>query len=110
MSNFDINEFYIAIGSKIRFNRLQRKIDQETFANQLNLTRASIVNIEKGRQRPSIHLLWHIAEIFQTNIIDLLPVNNNAVAVEDIKTKVKRNATVEASQVDTLINFLIAVK
>lgn len=64
---------YIAIGLKIKELRLRKGLNQEQFAKLLNLTRASIVNIEQGRQRVSVHLLYDICKITNAIISDILP-------------------------------------
>jgi transcriptional regulator with XRE-family HTH domain len=56
----NMDQFYQEIGSRIRNARLLSGISQEILAAQLGLTRASIINIEKGRHRPSVHLLIEI--------------------------------------------------
>ena len=55
--------FYSLLGDKIKNAGLKAKIKQEAFAGFLKLSRASVVNIEKGRQRPTLHLLWVIAKV-----------------------------------------------
>lgn len=66
-------KFYKILGSRIREARTNAKLKQETFAAFLNLSRASIVNIEKGRQHPPIHLLWDIAKVLNIAVTELLP-------------------------------------
>lgn len=67
------SKFYAILGSRIREARTQAKLKQETFATFLNLSRASIVNIEKGRQHPPIHLLWDIAKVLNIQVSELFP-------------------------------------
>lgn len=67
------SKFYVILGLRIREARTKSKLKQETFATFLNLSRASIVNIEKGRQHPPIHLLWDIAKVLNISVSDLLP-------------------------------------
>ncbi|MBA3665825.1 MAG: helix-turn-helix transcriptional regulator [Bacteroidetes bacterium] len=67
------SKFYTILGSRIREARITAKLKQETFATFLSLSRASIVNIEKGRQHPPIHLLWDIAKVLNIPVVDLLP-------------------------------------
>lgn len=67
------NKFYLILGTRIREFRIKASLKQETFAIFLKLSRASIVNIEKGRQHPSIHLLLDIAKVLNIHISDLLP-------------------------------------
>lgn len=68
------DRLYELIGDKIRQARSEAGVSQEVLAEYLSLTRASIVNIEKGRQRPSIYLLILIADILKIDYIDLVPV------------------------------------
>lgn len=67
------SEFYTELGNRIREARLKAEISQDNLAEKLDLTRASIVNIEKGRQRPMIHTLVLIAELLKTSIYHLIP-------------------------------------
>lgn len=67
------NKFYLILGNRIREARIKATLTQETFANFVKLSRASVVNIEKGRQHPPIHLLWDIAKVLNIQVNDLLP-------------------------------------
>ncbi|MBN8853026.1 MAG: hypothetical protein BGO55_14160 [Sphingobacteriales bacterium 50-39] len=73
MSQIEHKEFYENMGSLIREARLKAEISQDVLAQHLGLTRASIVNIEKGRQRPMIHTLIQIAEAVKVNLTNLIP-------------------------------------
>ena len=48
-------------------------MSQAKLAQELGLSRASVVNIEAGRQRTPLHVLWRIAEELQTDIALLIP-------------------------------------
>lgn len=63
---------YRNLGFKIRIAREKMDINQSLFANMLELSRSSVVNIEMGRQRPTIHLLYEISRITKTSLSDLL--------------------------------------
>ncbi|MFN7995306.1 MAG: helix-turn-helix domain-containing protein [Bryobacteraceae bacterium] len=69
---------YREIGRKIRDarERTTPKISQDKLAKRLGMSRASIVNIEAGRQHPPLHLLWQIAEILGTDAVLLIPRRN----------------------------------
>jgi transcriptional regulator with XRE-family HTH domain len=67
-------KFYQLLGERIKNARTQTGLKQEAFASYLNLSRASIVNIEKGRQHPPIHLLFVIAKVLNIEVTQLLPV------------------------------------
>lgn len=82
---------YRNLGYKIRIAREKMDINQSLFANMLDLSRSSVVNIEMGRQRPSVHLLYEIARITKTSIsnllTDLIP-DKDTNQVLDIKEKI----------------------
>jgi DNA-binding XRE family transcriptional regulator len=67
------DRFYMLLGSLIREHRVNANLKQETFASFLKLSRASIVNIEKGRQHPSMHLIFEIANVLNIHVSELLP-------------------------------------
>jgi transcriptional regulator with XRE-family HTH domain len=59
-------EFYSRIGFNIRTAREKREMKQHVLAEMLGLSRASVVNIEKGRQHVTMHTLWQIAALLNT--------------------------------------------
>ena len=73
MAEFD--ELYRELGRKIREARERsgQKLSQEKLAKRLEISRASIVNIEAGRQHAPLHLLWQIAEVLGTDLTLLIP-------------------------------------
>jgi DNA-binding XRE family transcriptional regulator len=64
---------YEFVGSKIKDLRNEVCVSQNDLANKLSLSRVSIVNIEKGRQHLSLHLMFEIAKIFNKEIIYFFP-------------------------------------
>jgi len=74
MLNINTEIFYETIGTQIRDARISAGISQEDLAKKLDLTRASIINIEKGRHRPSLHLLLEIADFLMIDYTSLIPV------------------------------------
>ncbi len=73
----DEEMLYRLIGEKIRQARQRvskgKGISQMKLAKMLGLSRASIVNIEAGRQRPPLHVIWEIAEKLDTEAAHLIP-------------------------------------
>lgn len=69
------DDLYRELGRRIREARelTGEKLSQEKLAKRLELSRASIVNIEAGRQHAPVHLLWQIAEILGTDLTLLIP-------------------------------------
>jgi DNA-binding XRE family transcriptional regulator len=69
----DIDELYRHIGFKIREARENANLSQAALAKSLDMSRASIVNIEAGRQRAPVHVIWQIADKVGTKISQLIP-------------------------------------
>ena len=65
--------FYALLGERIRSARRSKRLDQEHFAISIGLTRTSVINIEKGRQRPSVYQICMMAQILDVQLIDLIP-------------------------------------
>lgn len=71
MSNSD--QIYIEIGKRIQQARSKRDLTQARLAEIVSLTRTSITNIEKGRQKLLIHTLYNFANALGIHPTDLLP-------------------------------------
>lgn len=69
----DENLFYNELGNNILSIRTKKGISQDDLAKKIGLSRPSIANIEKGKQRPSIYTIMQIIEILGVEIKDLLP-------------------------------------
>lgn len=68
-------QFYEEVGRRIREARKRRKplLTQEALAKLVSLTRTSITNVEKGRQKFLLHTLADIAAALQVEPASLLP-------------------------------------
>jgi len=66
---------YREIGRRIAATRRQRKprLSQKDLAEAVDLSRTSVVNIERGRHRIQIHVLYVIAQMLGVEPHDLLP-------------------------------------
>ena len=69
----DFDEIYRGVGRKIRQTRENQHLSQDSLAKRLGISRTSMVNIEAGRQRAPLHLLWQIAELLETKVAFLIP-------------------------------------
>jgi len=63
----------VFIGDKLKAFREKRKMTQEELADRINLSRASIVNMEEGRHTILLKRLYDIANVFDIEVIDFLP-------------------------------------
>lgn len=93
----EINALYRELGLRIAKIRKSQQLNQEDFGKQFNLSRTSVVNIEKGRQRPSIHLLYDIKRSFNIKIEDLIP-DTFLSSEQDTQAKIQNSVSPEVSK------------
>jgi transcriptional regulator with XRE-family HTH domain len=65
--------FYADVGRRIRKAREAFGMTQEGLASLVSLTRTSVTNIEKGRQKILLHTIVDIATALRVAPADLLP-------------------------------------
>lgn len=64
---------YPRVGERLRQARVERGLTQEALGQAIGLTRTSVVNIERGRQKVMLHTLYAVAEALRVSLMDLLP-------------------------------------
>lgn len=64
---------YKRLGAIIKERRRQLGFTQEYLSSQLGLSRASLANVETGRQRILVHQLYRLAEELDVEVAALLP-------------------------------------
>jgi transcriptional regulator with XRE-family HTH domain len=69
----DRDALYTKIGERIRFLRKQAELSQEDLADKVGLKRASIAQIETGKQAISVFLLYNMGEALGKRISEILP-------------------------------------
>lgn len=79
----ELASFYAEVGRLIRKHRRKKKITQEDLALRVSLTRTSITNIERGRQRLPLHTLVEIANKLSVDVASLLPAPSQDEGVLD---------------------------
>ncbi|MCH7535151.1 MAG: helix-turn-helix transcriptional regulator [Bacteroidetes bacterium] len=81
---------------------------QVKFARLLEISRSSLVNIEKGRQRLPIHLIYSMAGILKTTPSNLLPKEEilDGSLEKGLLAKVKQISKSDESVEESLIQFL----
>jgi len=109
-----VDPLYAAIGRKMREAREHTvpRLSQEKLAKRLGKSRASIVNIEAGRQHAPIDLLWKIAQILDTELITLIPRRSELLANDskvELNDKMRKQIAIEAHGDATLEKSLTAV-
>ena len=116
MISRDSDKFYKKIGELIRDERIRSGRSQEELAKYLDLTRISVINLEKGRHRPSIFQLLLIAEYFDmdyTKIIPIIteaPTENKKIKLSDLKNMVIDQETIGKETKTAVMDFLASIK
>ena len=64
---------YLRLGQLIRERRRSLGLTQARLASQVKISRASLANIETGRQRVLVHQLYEFAEQLNLDLTALLP-------------------------------------
>ncbi len=67
------DRIYRVFGSRLRELRERASITQEELAKRVDLSRTSITNIEKGRQRVLLHQFVDLAEALNVEPTTLMP-------------------------------------
>ena len=73
---------YKQLGTIIKDRRRTLGLTQEQLANKLGISRASLANVETGRQRVLVHQLYKFAEQFGVGVATLLPDEAESSALE----------------------------
>jgi DNA-binding XRE family transcriptional regulator len=110
---------YRLIGERIRAirERSAPKLSQAKLAKQLGISRASVVNIEGGRQHAPLNLLWKIACSLDTELSMLVPrraelaandagVELNEAMRKQIRLEAKGDAELEKSLTSVVCKLL----
>ncbi len=100
----DVSIFYIELGENIKNFRTKQGYSQDELAKFLDLTRTSIVNIEKGRQRPPLHLVYDLAIFFNVEITNLLPSKDEKKQIDKKKSLKESINTLEKKFKDVPID------
>jgi len=71
--NTQVDSLYIELGQRVSLARKKINLTQEQLGDAVGLTRTSITNLEKGRQKALLHTVYGLAEALQIPVTDLLP-------------------------------------
>lgn len=73
MPQIDEQRLYATIGDKIKQARVVRGLSQGDLASAAGLERTSVTNIEGGRQRPPLHILFRLCATLHIEPTDIFP-------------------------------------
>jgi transcriptional regulator with XRE-family HTH domain len=71
--SFDRDGFDKEVGLLLQAARKRREMTQEELAVEIGVQRASYANIEAGRQRVPLDIVWRVAVVLGVSIATLVP-------------------------------------
>jgi transcriptional regulator with XRE-family HTH domain len=103
----EIEPFYVVLGPKIQKARERKKMTQAQLGRCLNppTTRASIANIENGKQRVLAHTFVQLARAMDIKIQELMPANEpagEAASPKSVARELKRKLNLAAPELKKL--------
>jgi transcriptional regulator with XRE-family HTH domain len=76
--------YYQELGQRVQRIRKRRGLTQESLASMVGLTRTSMVNIERGRQKVLAHTLVRLARALQVEIEEVAPDPAEEMKIDEI--------------------------
>ncbi|HRY01940.1 MAG: helix-turn-helix transcriptional regulator [Hyphomicrobiales bacterium] len=77
------DRLYRLFGSRVRALREEKNVTQDELAKRVDLSRTSITNIERGRQRVLLHQMVGIAQALDADPTELIPKPESKPALRD---------------------------
>lgn len=68
-----MDQFYVEVGKLLLAARQKAGLTQEQLAKEVGLTRTSVTNMERGRQKILLHTLADIARVLKTSVGAMVP-------------------------------------
>ena len=102
------SELYSQFGQLVRQHRERLGANQAEIAHAIGLTRASIANIETGRQRIPLHHLYGLARALKVDVHALLPTAGGAPMVAD--REIQSSIELSAREQDDVARVVGSIK
>lgn len=103
MTDTERDALYGEIASRLREAREEKDWSQERLSRSVSVSRTSIVNIEAGRQRPPLHVIWEIAEALGKEPIELIPRKDDLLAPPDLIGQALAKEVKKAARGDQMV-------
>ena len=73
LSDATVRRLCAEFGARIRAARKKANLSPQALGHLVGLSRSSIVNLELGRQRAPVHVIWNLAHALRISVSDLVP-------------------------------------
>jgi transcriptional regulator with XRE-family HTH domain len=88
-------QIYSEFGRLIAERRKRSGMTQQAFAKALDLSRATVANIERGKQAVQLHVIIQMAAVLNIDVQELIPTLDQGIPTIQVKDWLKR-ATAQA--------------
>lgn len=90
MENMEIDEerLYRLVGDALKRRRKETGMTQIRLAAEVGVTRTSVTNIEAGRQKPPLDLLFRICTVLGVEVTAVIPKNGDVVRSDAVPVEV----------------------
>ncbi len=99
---------YQKLGQQLRQKRESAKLTQAQLAERVTVLRTSITNIEAGRQKAPLHLIYELCAVLQVDIKDMLPLMSDLVEIQnstiEMGGRLKNVPPISADLIDKLLH------
>ena len=99
--------FYRLVGERITQARRRQQLTQHGLAPAVGLSRASVANIEKGRQAVALHVLVKLSQALGVPVADLIPSDRDVSASSEIKQRLSELSSTERAWAETVLGSQI---
>lgn len=102
-------EIYLAFGRQLAARRQNLKKSQKEIADKVGLSRASIANIESGRQGVLLHQVFALADALEMqSVAEILPIKRSPRMEEEMTVPMTgvEAGSPEAAQVANFISMI----
>ena len=86
-------QLYKSFGTLVSEKRRRAKLTQHDLAQALGLSRASVANIERGKQPIQLHSIFKIASVLHVDVRELIPTLEHEVGSMQIREWLDRIQT-----------------
>ena len=73
LNNATVERLCTEFGARVRAARKEAGLSPKALASLVGLSRSSIANLEAGRQRVPVHVIWNLADALAVPVSKLLP-------------------------------------
>ena len=101
------DEFYRLVGERIAQARRRQQLTQKGLAPAIGLSRASVANVEKGRQAVALHVLVKLSQALGVPVADLIPSDCEVSASSEIKQRLSELSSTERAWAETVLGSQI---